>query len=57
VKDPTKEGRGLRSSERWVDKDAKGNLGFSGKINKHISSCSDKIEQELNFSISPKKEW
>jgi hypothetical protein len=39
-----------------MDKDAKGNLSFVGKANKHLGNKTDKIEHDLNFSISAKKE-
>ena len=39
-----------------VTKDAKGNLGFEGKANKHLGDKSSKIEHDLNFTISAKKQ-
>jgi predicted transcriptional regulator len=39
-----------------MKKDAKGNLTFSGKVNKHIGEKTDKIEHDLNFSISATKQ-
>lgn len=43
-------------NEFTMDKDAKGNLSFTGKANKHLGSSKDKIEHDLNFSVSAKKE-
>ncbi|MDN5284534.1 MAG: hypothetical protein JWR38_808 [Mucilaginibacter sp.] len=43
-------------NEFSMDKDAKGNLSFSGKANKHLGNKTDKIEHDLNFSISARKE-
>lgn len=43
-------------NEFTVDKDAKGNLSFKGKANKHLGSSKDKMEHDLNFSLSAKKE-
>ncbi|MEI7734112.1 MAG: hypothetical protein WCI49_01540, partial [Ferruginibacter sp.] len=39
-----------------VVKDAKGNLSFTGKANKHLGNKSAKIEHDLNFTITAKKE-
>lgn len=39
-----------------VTKDPKGNLSFSGKANKHLGSKASKIEHDLNYTISAKKE-
>jgi hypothetical protein len=39
-----------------VTKDAKGNLSFKGKANKHLGDKSTKMEHDLNFTISAKKE-
>ena len=39
-----------------VDKDSKGNLSFTGKGNRHLGSKADKIEHDLNFSLSAKKQ-
>lgn len=39
-----------------VVKDAKGNLSFSGKANKHLGDKSSKIEHDLNFTISATKQ-
>lgn len=39
-----------------IKKDAKGNLSFDGKANKHLGSKSSVIETDLNFTISAKKE-
>lgn len=39
-----------------IKKDAKGNLGFEGKANKHIGDRSSVIETDLNFTISAKKD-
>jgi hypothetical protein len=44
------------NNEFTVDKDAKGNLSFTAKANKHLGSKTDAIEHDLNFSISAKKE-
>jgi hypothetical protein len=38
-------------NEFTMEKDAKGNLSFSGKANKHLGSKADEIEHDLNFSI------
>ena len=43
-------------NEFSVVKDSKGNPGFTGKANKHLGSPSDKIEHDLNFTITAKKE-
>jgi hypothetical protein len=43
-------------NEFAVEKDLKGNLNFSGKANKHLGNKTDKIEHDLNFSISAKKD-
>lgn len=43
-------------NEFTVEKDSKGNLSFSGKANKHLGDKTDKIEHDLNFSVSAKKE-
>ena len=43
-------------NEFAVEKDAKGNLSFSGKGHKHIGSPADEREHDLNFSISAKKQ-
>ncbi len=39
-----------------VKKDAKGNLSFEGKANKHIGARSSVIETDLNITIKAKKE-
>jgi len=39
-----------------VIKDAKGNLSFKGKANKHLGDKSSTMEHDLNFTISAKKE-
>ncbi len=39
-----------------VLKDAKGNLSFKGKANKHLGDKGSKMEHDLNFTISAKKE-
>jgi hypothetical protein len=44
------------NNEFTVDKDAKGNLSFTKKANKHLGSKTDAIEHDLNFSVSAKKE-
>lgn len=44
------------NNEFTVEKDNKGNLSFSGKANKHIGNKTDKIEHDLNFFITAKKE-
>ena len=36
--------------------DSKGNLSFSGKANKHIGEKTDRIEHNLNYSISASKQ-
>lgn len=47
----------LRSHNEFsVDKDSKGNLSFTGKGNKHLGDKSSKIEHDLNFTISAKKD-
>ena len=43
-------------NEFAVVKDAKNNPGFSGKANKHLGSKTSKIEHDLNFTITAKKE-
>ncbi len=43
-------------NEFTVEKDAQGNLSFSGKANKHLGSKSDKIEHNMNYSVTAKKE-
>ncbi|HMK17348.1 MAG TPA: hypothetical protein VK492_04045 [Chitinophagaceae bacterium] len=43
-------------NEFTVEKNPKGNLSFSGKANKHLGDKTEKIEHDLNFSISAKKE-
>ena len=43
-------------NEFTVDKDSKGNLSFTGKGNKHLGSKTDKIEHDLNFTITAKKD-
>lgn len=49
---------GVVSSHNEFDvvKDAKGNLSFSGKGNRHIGDKSSVRETDLNFTISVKKE-
>jgi hypothetical protein len=37
-------------------KDKKGNLSFSGKANKHLGNKTDKIEHDLNFTITATKQ-
>ncbi len=44
------------NNEFDVVKDAKGNLSFKGKANKHLGSKMDKIEHDLNFTISATKQ-
>jgi hypothetical protein len=44
------------NNEFDVVKDAKGNLSFKGKANKHLGSKADKIEHDLNFTISATKQ-
>ena len=44
------------NNEIAVDKDSKGNLSFYKKANKHLGSKTDKIEHDLNFTITAKKE-
>lgn len=44
------------NNEFTVDKDAKGNLSFTKKANKHLGDKNSKIEHDLNFTISAKKE-
>lgn len=39
-----------------VKKDSKGNLSFSAKANKHLGTKSDKIEHDLNFTITVTKQ-
>jgi hypothetical protein len=39
-----------------IKKDNKGNLGFNGKVNKHIGNKTTIRETDLNFSITAKKE-
>jgi hypothetical protein len=39
-----------------VKKDAKGNLSFEGKGNRHIGDNSTVRETDLKFTISAKKE-
>ncbi|HEY5464971.1 MAG TPA: hypothetical protein VIJ95_17040 [Hanamia sp.] len=47
----------LRSHDEFtMEKDSKGNLNFSGKANKHLGTKTDKIEHDLNYSISAKKQ-
>ena len=47
----------LRShNEFTMDKDSKGNLSFTGKANKHLGDKSARIEHDLNFTITAKKE-
>jgi hypothetical protein len=43
-------------NEFTMVKDSKGNLSFIGKANKHLGSKADKIEHDLNFSISATKQ-
>ena len=43
-------------NEFTMVKDAKGNLSFTGKANKHLGSKADKIEHDLNFTISATKQ-
>jgi hypothetical protein len=43
-------------NEFEVKKDAKGNLSFSAKANKHLGTKADKIEHDLNFTISAIKQ-
>jgi hypothetical protein len=43
-------------NEFTVDKDKSNNLSFTAKGNRHIGSSSDKIETDLNFYISAKKD-
>lgn len=45
-----------KTNEFIMDKDARGNLNFSGKGNKHIGSPSAPREHDLNFTITAKKE-
>jgi hypothetical protein len=45
-----------KNNEFDVDKDSKGNPSFSGKANKHLGDKSAKMEHDLNFSVSAKKE-
>jgi hypothetical protein len=45
-----------KNNEFSVNKDSKGNLSFSGKANKHLGDKTGKMEHDLNFSISAKKE-
>lgn len=44
------------NNEFSVAKDKKGNLSFSGKANKHLGTKADKIEHDLNFTISATKQ-
>lgn len=44
------------NNEFVVDKDSKGNISFTGKGNRHIGSKADKIEIDLNFSITATKQ-
>jgi hypothetical protein len=44
------------NNEFDVTKDAKGNLSFTGKVNKHLGNKAAKIEHDLNFTIAVKKE-
>jgi hypothetical protein len=44
------------NNEFDVKKDSKGNLSFSGKANKHLGTGADKIEHDLNFTISAIKQ-
>jgi hypothetical protein len=47
----------LRSNNEFdVVKDRKAGISFSGKGNKHLGSPGDKIEHDLNFSITASKE-
>jgi hypothetical protein len=47
----------LRSHNEFdVSTDAKGNLSFAGMANKHLGDKSSKIEHDLNFTVSAKKE-
>jgi hypothetical protein len=43
-------------NEFTMDKDSKGNLSFTVKANKHLGDKTSKIEHDLNFYISAKKE-
>ena len=43
-------------NEFTVEKDAKGNLSFSGKGHRHIGSPADEREHDLNFTISATKQ-
>lgn len=43
-------------NEFTMVKDAKENLSFSGKANKHLGSKTDKMEHDLNFTISATKQ-
>jgi hypothetical protein len=45
-----------KNNEFTIDKDAKGNLSFKGKANKHLGSKNDKLEHDLNFSLFAKKD-
>lgn len=45
-----------KNSEFPVDKDSKGNPAFTGKANKHLGNKSEKMEHDLNFSITAKKD-
>lgn len=45
-----------KNNEFTVDKDANGNLSFKGKANKHMGGPAEKMEHDLNFTISAKKE-
>ena len=47
----------VRSNNEFpVEKDAKGNISFTKKANKHLGDQKSKIEHDLNFTITAKKE-
>lgn len=47
----------VRSNNEFdVKKDKNGNLSFSGKANKHLGTKADKIEHDLNFTITATKQ-
>jgi hypothetical protein len=45
-----------KNNEFPVDKDSKGNPSFTGKVNKHLGSKADKIEHDLNYTVTAKKD-
>jgi hypothetical protein len=45
-----------KQNEFAVDKDSKGNPSFIGKVNKHLGGKADKMEHDLNYTVTAKKE-